>query len=200
MYQQPAAQLAQRYRRRKPVLIMDMDETMIHSQYDYTPNVVKQLQIPVTPETQYLQIDASMPYIRLFICVRNDLYSFLHDMMQCYDIYVWTLGVQQYADVILDYIEDRMRRLYSIKRCFKKRFYQHHCDDTIKDLSLLGVDMRRCIIVDDSQESFQLQQQNAIQIPKFLGQKDNCLRQLGDFLLEQSGKPDLRDDLKIYWE
>lgn len=29
------------YRHRKPVLILDMDETMIHSQYEYNQYVVK---------------------------------------------------------------------------------------------------------------------------------------------------------------
>ena len=85
---------------------------------------------------------------------------FIREMSKYYELVIFTAGLKEYADWILDDF-DKMRyityRLYRNSCKFKKGVY-------VKDLSRLGRDLSRTIIVDNIAENFDLQQDNGINI------------------------------------
>ena len=72
--------------------------------------------------------------------------------MSClYEIVVFTAAMPDYADWIMDQIDE-----YGF---VKHRLYRQHCspndDYAIKDLRFLGRDLRRTIIIDNLKENFE---------------------------------------------
>ena len=156
----------------KPTIVLDMDETMIHSAHEHSADVFKQISIPVTPETKDLRVDFSSDSIQIYVMARPGLFEFLFRIGQLYEIIAWTLAPQAYAEVALDLIQDTMKRDYGVKKVFKNRLYRQDCDEGVKDLRKLQIDLGKVLIVDDVAESFQLQKENGLQIPKYIGGTD----------------------------
>jgi CTD small phosphatase-like protein 2 len=86
--------------------------------------------------------------------VRPGVAKFLHELSNYYEIVVFTAALQEYADWILDQIDQ--------KNCISHRLYRQHTqrkmDYAIKDLSLLGRDIKKTIIVDNIAENFKYTQ------------------------------------------
>lgn len=82
--------------------------------------------------------------------VRPGVTRFLLDLSTYYEIVIFTAALQEYADWILDQIDQR--------KCISHRLYRHHTrqrsDFAIKDLSCLGRDLRKTVIVDNIPENF----------------------------------------------
>ena len=139
--------------------------------------------------------------------IRPYLYNFLNLVKEYYEIIIFTAATKNYADPILDVIEE-IRGKY-----FNYRLYREHCsiidNDFIKDISLIGRDLSKMIIVDNMQQNFKLQKENGILISSFWGEDDNdkVLLQLGKILvsiaidmIESDFEIDIRDELKKYKE
>ena len=114
--------------------------------------------------------------------IRPFLYNFLNLVKEYYEIIIFTASTQIYADPILDAIE-------GIKgQYFNYRLYRNHCcivdNDFVKDISLLGRNLSKTIIVDNMQQNFKLQKENGILITSFWGEdiNDRALLQLGRIL------------------
>ena len=101
---------------------------------------------------------------------RPNLYNFLSEMCKIFEIIIFTAGTQEYADPILDIIEKK-------KLFFDKRLYRQHTiimDNVfVKDLSKLGRDLSKVIIVDNMPQNFKLQKENGIFIKNFNGDDKN---------------------------
>ena len=118
-----------------------------------------------------------------------------------YEMVVFTAGIQEYADLIIDIIEKG-------KKIFIKRLYRQHTVfiDNIfaKDLTRLGRDLSKIIIVDNMPQNFFMQKENGIFIKNFFGQDDDdrALIDLSSILLNIASKPnnDVRKELKKYRE
>ena len=103
----------------------------------------------------------------------------LDELKDDFEIGIFTAGKKSYADPIIDRIDKDKRisfRLYRKHNSFTgKRF--------IKDLSRLGRDLRRTIIVDNVAENFQKQPDNGIFIKSWYNDpEDTALKQLVDLL------------------
>lgn len=76
-------------------------------------------------------------------------------MSQIYEVVIFTAALQDYADFILDKIDpDRQlikHRLYRQHTTFKEKEGVY-----LKDLSRLGRDLRRTMILDNVKENFSL--------------------------------------------
>lgn len=85
---------------------------------------------------------------------------FLKEMSRRYELVVFTAGLKEYADWILDDF-DKQRfiryRLYRNSCKFRKGVY-------VKDLSRIGRDLSKTIIVDNIAENYELQPDNGINI------------------------------------
>jgi Dullard-like phosphatase family protein len=89
-----------------------------------------------------------------------------------YEIIVFTAGQQEYADHILDYIDQD-------NKLFKKRLYRQDCIQVdaffIKDLDIImDRDRKEMLIVDNSIMSFAFDLDNGVPINSYLGtEKDD---------------------------
>jgi Dullard-like phosphatase family protein len=101
--------------------------------------------------------------------------------------------VQEYAEPIIDMIDPD-------ESIFVHRLYRESCslhyDGYVKDLGLLGRDLKQLIIIDNSPLCFNLQLSNAIPIPTWENDsKDRALLQLIPMLSQLSSLPDVRPHL-----
>ena len=105
--------------------------------------------------------------------------------------------MQDYADWVLDQLDTDHH--------IKYRLYRQHASHSgpvfIKDLSKIGRDLSRTLIVDNVAENFQLQPDNGIFIRSwFDDMTDTALEELGPLLKEILRKqvPDVRDALRKF--
>ena len=156
-------------------LVLDLDETLISFRINQTGKGILKM--------------------------RPGLFNFLKRVKYKYELVVFTAGTKEYADPIIDIIEQK-------EKFFVKRLYRQHTiyrDNTfIKDLTKLGRDLSKIIIVDNMPQNFRLQKENGILINNYFGQDngDNTLQLLGDILLKiaQSPGKDVRNEIKKYKE
>ena len=101
-------------------------------------------------------------------------------MSQIYELVIFTAAMQDYSDWVIDQLDTGNWISY--------RLYRQHTstddDDTlIKDLSKIGRDLTKTIIVDNVAENFQKQPENGILIKSWYDDpKDDALFELGPFL------------------
>ena len=131
---------------KKYTLVLDLDETLIH--FKGNPN---------DDTSGILQF---RPYLSEFLaCMKN-----------FFELIVFTAATQDYADPIIDAIEQK-------GTVFDYRLYRIHTNiienDFVKDLSKLGRDMSRIIIVDNMEQNYKLQPENGITIRPFWGKDTN---------------------------
>ena len=104
-------------------LVLDLDETLIH----------------------YSEMGGE-GYFR----ERPGVHRFLHELALLYELVIFTAGLQDYADWVLDQLDQ--------KGLIRYRLYRQHASPTgmyfVKDLSRLGRDLSRTIIVDNTAENF----------------------------------------------
>ena len=114
--------------------------------------------------------------------VRPGIYDFLEQVGKYYELIVFTTATQDYADKLIDYIEED--KIY-----FEHRFYREHAsiidNDFVKDLTRIGRPLDKMIIVDNMPQNFRLQKENGIIIKAFWGEdkSDNALYELIPILI-----------------
>ena len=161
---------------KKFTLVLDLDETLISFKIN-----------PKEPTNGLLRF-------------RPGLDIFLDKMKNYYELIIFTSATEKYADVIINEIENK-------KQIFDYRLYRKNTvmfnGDLIKDLSKLGRDLSKIIIVDNIPQNFRFQKENGIFIKAFWGEDkmDNALYYLGD-ILEKIAKDfeDVRQGLVFYKE
>ena len=109
-----------------------------------------------------------------------------------YEIVVFTAGEQDYADQILNFIDED-------RTIIKHRLYRQHCVKAarrvyIKDLRVIADrKMEDIVIVDNSVVSFAFQMSNGIPIKSFMGEKnDTELMYMVSYLEEIYSQKDVR--------
>jgi CTD small phosphatase-like protein 2 len=119
-------------------------------------------------------------------------------MSQHFEIVIFTAAVQDYADWVLDQLDTEGYISY--------RLYRQHALPTggnffIKDLSRLGRDISRTLIVDNVAENFQLQPDNGVFIRTWIDDPtDNALEELAPLLKEVAVRNvrDVREALRVF--
>lgn len=123
--------------------------------------------------------------------------EYLDEMGKYYEIVVFTAALQDYADWILNRLDTNNSVNYRLYRQHTYSQANYH----IKDLSKLGRDLSKSIIVDNIPENFQLQPENGIYIKSwFKDPEDNALMELMPLLKEIVVKqvPDVRSALQKF--
>ena len=118
-------------------------------------------------------------------------------MSEYFEVVIFTAAVQEYADWVLDQLDPEGYITY--------RLYRQHALPAgtffLKDLSRLGRDLSKTLIVDNVAENFQLQPDNGVFIRTWLDDPlDNALDELAPLLREIVIKnvKDVRDALKVF--
>ena len=133
------------------------------------------------------------------IILRNGLFSFLSTIKPFYELISFSLESKMFCDSIINFIEQD-------KKYFDYKFYKEHSilyeNNFVKDISLIGRDISKIIIVDDDEICFKLNKENGIKIASFNGQNnnDNKLFELKKILKEIciENYEDVRIALKNY--
>ena len=123
--------------------------------------------------------------------------QFIETMAKYYEIVIFTAALQEYADQVIDQID--------VGNNIKYRLYRQHTSQNgpflVKDLSLLGRDINRTIIIDNISDNFILQPDNGIFISTWYDDmRDRFLDEITPLLCEMVQKkvPDVRRALRAY--
>ena len=189
---------------RQKTLILDMDETLIHAKFHQeTYEELEQAGLGfVAPEEEgdcaqfniVLGQDPSAEghFIRLNVKVRQHMEEVLQYLSTLYEIVVFTAGEKDYADQILNFIDEN-------RTVIKHRLYRQHCVKAarrvyIKDLRIIADrKLEDIVIVDNSFVSFAFQMSNGIPIKSFTGEKnDTELMFMVSYLEEIYSQKDVR--------
>ena len=136
------------------------------------------------------------------IHIRPGLEIFLEIIKEFYEIIIFTIGTREYANIILDLIEKKNNTKY-----FDGRLYREHAtkigNKYIKDLSKIGRDLSKTLIVDNNPHSFKFQHENGILISSYFGEKNNdkALVELQKLLIKiYKEKGDVRESIEKHKE
>ncbi|KAL0321319.1 UNVERIFIED_CONTAM: putative C-terminal domain small phosphatase [Sesamum radiatum] len=169
----------------KKTIFLDLDETLVHSTATIPPERYDFVVRPVINGEK----------VEFFVLKRPFVDEFLNFLSKKFEIVVFTAGIEEYASLVLDRLD--WRRLIS------HRLYRDSCKEVdgrfVKDLSEIGRELNRVVIVDDNPNSYQFQPDNAIPIKPFtddLG--DEELKGLIQFFEGCEEVEDTRDAVKAY--
>ena len=150
-------------------LILDLDETLVH----------------------YVEEEN-----RAYVQVRPYADFFLNEMSKYFELIIFTAAAEDYADIVLNDELDK-------NKVINYKLYRKHTEQIngifIKDLSKIGRDLTKILIIDNNKDNFNLQPENGLHICSFIGdQNDDELYNLSCDLMKiiESNKDDIRPIIK----
>lgn len=154
-------------------LVLDLDETLVHSSFKYFPDA--DFVIPVSIEGRTHNV---------YVAKRPGVDKFLEAVGSMFEVVIFTASVAKYGDPLLD----RLGHNHVIHhRLFRESCYNFN-GNYIKNLSQLGRPLHEVIIVDNSPASYSLHPQHAVPISTWFSDlHDNELLGMLPFLTELSG-------------
>ncbi|XP_054236783.1 carboxy-terminal domain RNA polymerase II polypeptide A small phosphatase 1 isoform X2 [Indicator indicator] len=133
----------------KLCVVIDLDETLVHSSFKPVNNA--DFIIPV-------EIDGIMHQV--YVLKRPHVDEFLQRMGELFECVLFTASLAKYADPVADLLDKW--------GAFRTRLFRESCvfhrGNYVKDLSRLGRDLRRIIIVDNSPASYIFHPDNAVPV------------------------------------
>lgn len=143
---------------RRKVLVLDLDETLIHSQHD---GVVRPTVRPGVPPDFVLKVTIDRHPVRFFVHKRPHVDFFLDIVSQWYELVVFTASMEIYGAAVAD-------KLDAGRGILQRRFYRQHCTPDFgsytKDLSAICNDLSSVFILDNSPGAYKAYPDNAIPI------------------------------------
>ncbi|HMV44177.1 MAG TPA: HAD family hydrolase [Leptospiraceae bacterium] len=172
----------------KPLLILDLDETLLHANVDLVHN-------NYSYQTQFHYV-YNRPYLK----------EFLIDTNQSFQLSVWSSGEKDYVEelieksfpreIILSFVWDRSHCTHKFDRKLKEQVYIKNLNKITKE----GFSLERTLIVDDSPEKFQLHRKNGISIQPFQGDSnDSELLKLKRYLQKIANSTNFQKLDKVNW-
>ena len=177
-------------KRKKKVLILDLDETLIHSLSRGGPRTFN-------PASKSKMIEIKLNNVSSLYYVHKRPYCdyFLTQISQWFELQIFTASVKEYADPIIDWLEEEI--IDSLKKkgkqhkiqsssdyikphIFTKRYYRSDCTyrpgvGYIKDLSryLRDDELKNVMILDNSPISYAMHEDNAIGIEGWINDSND---------------------------
>ncbi|KAG9448170.1 hypothetical protein H6P81_014298 [Aristolochia fimbriata] len=164
----------------KKTVFLDLDETLIHSKSDPPP---ERYDFVVRPT-----IDGEV--LNFYVLKRPGVDELLEEIGKNFEIVVFTAGLREYASLVLDILDS--------KGLISHRLYRDSCKQKegkfVKDLSELGRDLKKVVIVDDNPNAYEFQPENALPVAPFIDDlEDRELRRVMKFLEFANCHEDIRD-------
>ncbi|CAN6452900.1 unnamed protein product [Victoria cruziana] len=175
----PVSFLTQTEKRKPNTLVLDLDETLIHSSLEHCPDADFSFSVCVNMK-EYI----------VYVRQRPHLHRFMERVAEMFEIVIFTASQSIYANQLLN-ILDPDNRLIS------QRVYRDACIVSggryVKDLTVLGRDLAKVVIVDNTPQVFQLQVNNGIPIQSWFDDPTDCaLLRILPFLEILSSADDVR--------
>lgn len=152
----------------KKCLVLDLDETLVHSSFTPIPNA-----------DFVIELDLNGTIHRVYVRKRPGVDEFMRFVGGRFEVVIFTASLAKYADPLLDKLDPL--------EVIDYRLFREHCvhfqGNYVKDLSKLGRPLKDCIIVDNSPYSYMFQRDYSIPcISWFTDTTDRQLYELMPFL------------------
>eukprot|EP00981_Chlorochromonas_danica_P009736 scaffold2801_cov161-Ochromonas_danica.AAC.16 len=170
-----------------PTLVLDLDETLVHC----TVEAVEKADVVFPVEfngTTYKVYGRKRPYLDYF----------LEQVAKSFEVVVFTASQRVYADVLMDLLDPQ-------KRLIKHRLFRESCllvqGSYLKDLQVLGRDLQRTLLVDNSPYAYGYQIDNGVPIESWYDDdKDTELLKLLGFLRRAQTVSDVRPLIRSHFK
>ena len=191
----------------KKILVLDLDETLIHADFDRefenNKNIKYDAEISFFSEENCsnnkididndnessLTDDDSKDYSNakilntVGIFLRPGVKKFLEEISKYYEVGIFTASVPEYADAVINYLDPR-------NKFIKFRLYRNSCINVgellrVKNLKIFkNIPLKKIVLVDNNMYSFAPQLNNGILINSFINDKnDNELLNVFGYLI-----------------
>ena len=164
----------------KKTLVLDLDETLIHSD-----------EFPPHPDVDYFQIGEP----KIYVHKRPGLDKFIKFACKNFEVFTFTYGTRGYAEEILDKICPEVPKDH---RLYRELCYIHRSGRVQKNLKILKRKPENLILIDDCNDQKYFNPYNSILIPEWKGTPhDTCLIDIIPIILENCLQaPDVRDIIR----
>lgn len=158
-------------------LVLDMDETLLHCSPDIDPGM--------NDPDHTFQVSYQGSRFPVHAWLRPKLHDFLERVHGNFEVVVFTASKPEYANKILDIVDPH-------GKYFHHRLFRDSCmpveGSYVKDLNVLGRDVSKCILVDNSPHVFGYNLDNGIPISSWYQDRAcNELEKLEWFLRQVEG-------------
>ena len=162
---------------RRKVLVLDLDETLIHSRH---AGLLRSSEDPGFPPDFILRVAIDNHPVRFLVHKRPHVDHFLSVVSQWFELVVFTASMEIYGKAVCDELDSGQGML-------RRRYYRQHCtllppgdsESYSKDLSKVCADLSRVFIIDNNPEAYTSYPDNAIPIRSwFSDPQDTALLQL----------------------
>jgi len=162
-------------RKGRKCLVLDLDETLVHSSFQEVPRY--DFKIPVEIEDVTYTV---------YVAKRPGVDEFMKRMGEIYEVVIFTASLAKYADPVLD--------LLDIHKVIDGRLFREHCtfvkNSYVKDMGKMGRPINSVMIIDNSPHSYAFNPENAIPCESWFDDMND--RELLDFIpvLQEIAKVD----------
>ena len=194
----------------KKILILDLDETLIHADFDeeflnedkydakisfYSEENCYNRNTILTEDDNESTVtdDDSKDYSNkkvlnvVGIFLRPGVIKFLEEVSKSFEVGIFTASVSEYADAVINYLDPE-------NKFIKFRLYRNNCINVgnlfrVKNLKIIkNIQLKKTILVDNNIYSFSAQLNNGILINSFFNDKNdnelsNVLSYLNNYIL-----------------